>query len=131
MIQHDTASVVIKKDDKFLLIKRAHKPETNYWAIAGGHVDKGETAYQAVKREAREELGSIEITTKRPVFVFVHDVDIGHRHKSHIFLGRVKGKIRPSSDAKAFGWFTLEQMKNMNITHYTKKALNKLYSRRL
>ena len=131
MILHDTAAVVIKHGNKFLLIKRRYKPEANYWGIAGGHVDKGETPYQAVKREAKEELGNIEIITKKPVYTFVHDVEIGHKHKAHIFLGKVIGKLKAASDVKEFGWFTLDQMKSMNITHYAKKPLNKLYHKQV
>ncbi len=131
MIQHDTVSMVIEKDGKFLLVKRADAPECGYWAVPGGHVEKGESHLRAAKRESREEVGGIEITTKKPVFVFVHDIKIGHRHKAHVFLGRVKGRVRAASDAKKLGWFTLNRMKRMNITHYTKKIINKLYSKRL
>lgn len=129
MIFHDTVSIVIEKDGKFLLIERGHRPEMNYWAVPGGHVDKGEMPYETAKREAKEEVGNIEITTKKPVYVFVHDIDLGHRHKAHVFLGKVSGRLKASSDAKKLGWFTLNQMKRMNLTHYTKKIFNKLYSR--
>jgi len=129
MILHDTASIVIEKDGKFLLMKRGHKPEMNYWAVPGGHVDKGETIYQAIAREAKEEVGKIKITSKKPVYIFIHDIELGHRHKAHIFLGRVSGKLRARSDAKRLGFFTTNQMKRMNVTHYTKKIFNKLYGR--
>ena len=131
MILHDTTAIVIKKGNKFLLIKRADKPERNYWAVPGGHVDKGETVYETAKREAKEEVGDIEITTKKPVYIFIHDIDIGHRHKAHVFLGRVKGKIKAKSDALAVKWFTLAQMKKLELTHYTKKVFNRLYSKGL
>ena len=127
MILHDTTSIVIEKDGKLLLVKRAHKPEINYWAVPGGHVDKGETFFQGAQREAKEEVGNVILTRKKPVYVFVHDAELGHRHRAHVFLGRVSGKIRASSDAKELGFFTLNQMKKMNITHYTKKIINKLY----
>ena len=127
MILHDTVSIVVEEGKKFLLIKRRCEPEINYWAVPGGHVDKGETHYHCAQREAREEVGNIKITTKKPVCVFVHDIGLGHRHKAHVFLGEVVGRLRASSDAKKLGFFTLNQMKNMNLTHYTKKILNKLY----
>ena len=137
MIQHSTASIVIEKQrtdarrrlSKFLLIKRASPPERNYWAIPGGHVDEGETPLQAAAREGKEEAGGIEIIAKKPVYIFVHDVELGHRHKAHIFLGKVTGRTAAKSDAKKLGWFTLQQMKNMNLTHYTKKVFNKLYAK--
>ena len=130
MILHDTASIVIEKDGKFLLMKRGHKPEMNYWAVPGGHVDKGETPYQCAQREAKEEVGKINVS-KKTVYIFIHDIELGHRHKAHIFLGRVSGKLRARSDAKKLGFFTLNQMKNMNLTHYTKKIFNKLFAKSL
>lgn len=131
MIQHDTVSMVIEKDGRILLVKRGNPPERNYWAVPGGHVKNGESHLRAAKRESREEVGGIEITSKKPVFIFVHDTKIGHRHKAHVFLGKAIGRIRAASDAKKFGWFTLERMKRMNITHYTKKIINKLYAKTL
>lgn len=131
MILHNTASIVIEKRGKFLLIKRGNKPEKNYWAVPGGHVDKGEALFQTAKRECKEEVGNIEIITKKPVYIFVHDVELGHRHKAHIFLGKVKGRLKAGSDAKQLGWFTIGQMKKLDLTHYTKKIFNKLYAKQL
>ncbi len=131
MIQHDTTSIVVERDLKILLVKRKKGPELGYWCVPGGHVEKNETVLHAAKREAHEEAGNIKIISKRPVMAFVHDVKVGQRHKAHVFCGKVNGKIRAASDAKKLGWFTLEQMKRMNLTHYTKKIINKLYSKRL
>ena len=94
MIIHDTTAIVIKKKNKFLLIKRGHKPDKGYWAVPGGHVDKGETPYECAQREVKEEAGGVEVTRKKPVLVFVHDADLGHRHRAHVFLGKATGKRR-------------------------------------
>ena len=129
MIIHDTVSIIVKKGDRFLLTKRGHRPETNCWGVPGGHVDAGEKPFQAAAREAKEEAGGVSIISRKPVYVYVHDADIGHRHKDYVFLGRVAGKVKAGTDAKRLGWFTINQMKKMNITHYTKLMINKLYSR--
>lgn len=129
MILHNTTAVVVENKNKILLIKRRYKPEKGYWAVPGGHVDKGETAYQCAQREANEEVGDVKIITKKPFFVFVHDAELGHRHKAHVFFGKVTGKIAAKSDAAAVKWFTLSQMNKMDITHYTKIIINKLYSK--
>ncbi|MDI6806301.1 MAG: NUDIX domain-containing protein [Candidatus Aenigmarchaeota archaeon] len=126
MVLHDTVAIVVEKEGKFLLIKRANKPNRNYWAVPGGHVDKNETPYNAAVREVREEVGEVEIS-KKPFYIFVHDVDIGHKHKCHTFLGKAIGRIRAGGDAKKFGFFTLTQMKRMNLTHYTIKILNEFF----
>ena len=51
------AGVVILKDGKTLLLKRKGSHSADCWGSAGGHVEFGETPAEAVKREAREELG--------------------------------------------------------------------------
>ena len=84
MILHDTASIVVESGDKILLVKRGVKPEKGYWAVPGGHVDEGETVYQAAQREAEEEAGKIKVTTKKPVYIFIHDAELGHRHRAHV-----------------------------------------------
>jgi ADP-ribose pyrophosphatase YjhB (NUDIX family) len=130
MILHTTTAAIIEKDGKVLLIKRANPPMRGYWAIPGGHVDAGESIWQAVNREMKEEIGNVKIE-KKPVMDFIHDVKIGHRHHCYVFVGKPKGKIRAGSDAERLGWFTLGQMRRMNLTHYTIKALNHFYRKRV
>jgi 8-oxo-dGTP diphosphatase len=126
---HDTTAIVIEKDEELLLIRRRNPPEKGFWAVPGGHVDPGESPIECAEREAREEVGSVSIGEK--VMDFVHDVDIGHRHHCYVFLGDAAGEIRAGSDAAEVRWFTLEELKEKEITHYTKKILNKLYEDRL
>lgn len=54
-------AVFIKKDDKYLLMKRASPHGYGTWAIPGGKLDYGETFEQCSKREIMEEVG-VEIT---------------------------------------------------------------------
>lgn len=54
------AGVVIIKDGKTLLAKRKGAHAAGSYGSLGGHVEFGESPIEAVKREAREELG-IEI----------------------------------------------------------------------
>ena len=49
---------VIKKDGKFLFIKRAHTGVADgFYMLPGGHVDEGESVLHATCRELKEELG--------------------------------------------------------------------------
>ncbi|MGB3340905.1 MAG: NUDIX hydrolase [bacterium] len=51
-------AVVIKNNNKFLLIKRAKKGEAeDYWCPITGAIEPGETQEQVVIREASEEMG--------------------------------------------------------------------------
>ncbi len=126
MIQHKTTVIVIEKDGKFLLIKRGNRPMRGFWAPPGGHVDGRESVWQCAQREAREEVGEVEVS-KKPLFSFVHDVRLGHRHHAFVFRGKPAGRLRPASDAAAMGWFTLRQIASMNVTHYTNIIFNRLF----
>ena len=53
--------IILINDNKILLQKRkGSKLWTGYYALPAGHIDEGETQYDALVREAKEELG-IEI----------------------------------------------------------------------
>ncbi len=133
MILQNTATNLIEKDGKILLIKRGTPPQKGLWATPGGHVDPGETPEQAAQREANEEVGGVE-TEKKPFFVFVHDVPEGeervggvaHKHRCHAFRGRVIGEIMAGSDAAEFRWFTLEEAKKLKLTNYTERILKEV-----
>lgn len=45
------------KDTILLLLRHAHKPEGNTWALPGGKVDPGESDVDALIRELYEETG--------------------------------------------------------------------------
>ena len=54
--------MIITKDNKVLLQKRkGSKLWPGYYALPAGHIDQGENQYDALTREAKEELG-VEIT---------------------------------------------------------------------
>lgn len=50
--------IIIIKNDKILLQKRkGSKLWPGYYALPAGHIDEGENQYEALVREAKEELG--------------------------------------------------------------------------
>ena len=56
--------LILINDDKILIQKRmGSKLWPNYYALPAGHIDEGENQYEALIREAKEELG-IQIEKK-------------------------------------------------------------------
>ena len=48
-------SAAIMRDGKVLVVRRARKPALNLYTLPGGVVEAGETLFEAVEREVREE----------------------------------------------------------------------------
>jgi 8-oxo-dGTP diphosphatase len=48
---------IVVDDDRLLMIRRGHGPAAGTWSVPGGHIERGETAAEAVVRELQEETG--------------------------------------------------------------------------
>jgi 8-oxo-dGTP diphosphatase len=71
------AGVLVWKDDKTVLIKRASSYGKGTWSPPGGHVEFGESVIEAARRETMEEIG-VEITNLK-ILGFTEDItDIKH-----------------------------------------------------
>ena len=51
------AVVVVGRDDRVLMVRRANQPGYGLWSVPGGYVDRGEVVEAAAAREVREETG--------------------------------------------------------------------------
>jgi ADP-ribose pyrophosphatase YjhB (NUDIX family) len=49
--------ILVWKEDKLLIIKRAKPPRMGQWGLIGGGLEIGETHYEAAIREVKEETG--------------------------------------------------------------------------
>ena len=78
---HVTASAIITDDAGVLL--HLHK-RLSMWLQPGGHVDPGETPWQAALREAHEETGLPVTATAEPAHLLHVDVHPGPRGHTHL-----------------------------------------------
>ena len=97
------AAVLQREDGSFLLAQRPpNKIWAGYWEFPGGKIEPGETPYQALVRELREELG-IEITTAYAwltrVFSYPHATV-----RIHFFrVSQWQGELHPH-EGQQFAW---------------------------
>ncbi|MFC4159685.1 Nudix family hydrolase [Chitinimonas lacunae] len=99
------AGILIRPDGDFLLGSRPEgKPYAGWWEFPGGKLEAGETPYEALVRELREEMG-IEVEAATPWlvqrFVYPHATV-----KLHFFLvSQWRGEPHPH-EGQAFVWQT-------------------------
>lgn len=110
--------VIIRRDDKILLLKRKGSHGEGQWALPGGYLEFGETLRQCVAREVKEETG-LNIEQKDLRFISlseqlnyiktnnIHCITVG-------FVIEYKGKKTPQikeiDKSTVISWFTLNNL---------------------
>jgi len=112
---------VVFIDDRVVLVKRRNEPLVGRWSLPGGAVEVGETLKEALRRELREELG-IEVAVG-PLVELLDRItrDEKGRIRYHYVLadyvcGRVRGTLRPGSDAGTLALAHPDQLAPYGLT---------------
>lgn len=104
------AGAVIVRDDKILLVKRAHPPKVGWWCIPAGFMEWNEHPSQTAIRELHEETG----LHVKPTSLF--DVYSGRddpRSNAVLILYHAEvigGKLRASDDALEVAFFSFDDL---------------------
>ena len=120
------ACVAVWRGEKVLLVRRKSGPNGGTWAMPGGKVEVGETLEQAAVREVREETN---ITLERVVFNRNHKVivkddtgEIEFHYVLAMFVAlSINGELIAGDDADEAQWFSLEEMRTLQLTDQTEK----------
>ena len=123
-----TASVLVLRRGRVLLVRRAVAPARGAWDVPGGFIERGETAERAALREVREELGA-DVRIERLIGTFPDVYGPERRPSINIyFLGRLKRDraLRPRDDVSGFGWFPLDAVPRGLAFSNTRAALQRL-----
>ena len=104
------AAVLIEKDGRVLLVRRANEPYRGLWTLPAGFVNGNEDPAEAAARECLEETGlSVHVTR-------VLDVIAGREHKRGadfiiVYLAEVvSGELMADDDADAAEWFERSEL---------------------
>ena len=73
LVVHVAVAVIVNTEQAVLLaLRQAHQHQGGLWEFPGGKVEAGEAVYDALVREAKEEL-DIMITQATPLLQIQHD----------------------------------------------------------
>lgn len=111
--------LAVDNQDRVLLQRRR---DTGQWAIPMGKQELGETVAQCAIRETQEETGVlVEVTGLLGIYsdpahiVAYSDGEIRQEYEV-ILLGRpMNGEPTANDEASAAGWFTAEELKDLDI----------------
>ncbi|MEG1582181.1 MAG: NUDIX domain-containing protein [Clostridia bacterium] len=117
---------LIKKDDKFLLIKMDNN---NFYCLPGGHVEIGESSITALNREMLEEtdiqvgnahLFSLHENFYKKVDKTFHEIGLYYLVEPTDKTFNTKNWIKKENDKGvmknlSFEWFTSEEIKNCDF----------------
>jgi len=124
---------VVKKENQYLLTKRCSpKSEFNKWQFPGGGLEFGERIDEAVKRELKEETGvNIRIIKRMDrVFEIIREKDNFHG-VFFVYLCEMTDenqKIKINTEASEYGWFTKEEILQLDSLEGTKEMINEIES---
>jgi ADP-ribose pyrophosphatase YjhB (NUDIX family) len=113
------SAIIFDKNNKFLLTKRQ---DNGQWCLPGGAVEPGESVAEACEREVFEETG-LHVQVKRLVGVYSHpDQLVVYQDGNKAFIVAlhfeadvVGGELGLSDETTDFGYFTLEETKNLEF----------------
>lgn len=106
-------SILLIKDGKVLIAKRAREPKKDMWDSIGGFLKEGESPYQAAARETKEETGlEIKLGDLLGIYTDSYTYEgIVYETLNLYFLAEVKGgKLRAKDDVSELVWFPIEKL---------------------
>ena len=105
------AGVLIKRDNKFLLVQEGKISKRGLWNWPAGKVDEGDNIRQTAVKEAKEESG-FDVNLIREIDVFHENID---KPVKHLFEAEIIGGDLdfPKNEIMDVRWFTLNELKKM------------------
>ena len=123
LISHKSGEILLVKSFKW----------KDLWTVPGGHIEVGETAENAVKREINEEVG-LDISSARLLLIqeAIYPKNF-NLHKHFIFLdflclSESKDVELDNREIQEYVWMAPEEALKVNLEEFTRNLLNQFLS---
>jgi len=121
---------VIVRDQRALIVKRAHEPRKGEWSLPGGLVELGESLQDAIRREIKEETTlDVDVGPIIETFDRVHRDDHGRIRYHFVIVDFVcwpkGGEARPASDADGVAWVSAAEIDDYAVNAHAKAVIEK------
>ncbi len=129
LIEITVVAAILRRGDRLLLTQRpagVHLPML--WEFPGGKVEPGESLEMALRRELDEELG-IAVEAGPLYMDTVHQYSERSVHLYFFECGIIGGEPEARS-AMALGWFTPEDLSNLDLPEANRKLVERLQGER-
>jgi len=133
MYNRRVALFVLKDKDRILLQKRSKDDDKipNYWAFFGGQIEEGESPEQAVKREAKEELGIVLEDFK--LFKRYELQTPWGLHENFVFVAPLKDSLetlrKQQTEGQGLDLFSFKDIEKLKITDTDRIILKDLFGK--
>lgn len=113
---------MVRRDGRYLLVRRLYPPAADLYAFPGGRAEPGETPAEAAIRECAEETG---IVGCNPRLYAEYDLvtrndagEITHHYFLSVFALDETGRVEAvaADDAGSCGWYLPEEILTMPVT---------------
>lgn len=101
------ALIYSSKTGRYLFLLRSGSTYSNNWGLVGGKLEAGETIYQGLHREIKEEIGVCDVTKLIPLEQFTSE---NNKFIYHTFLAVVCDEFIPvlNAEHKGYCWVRIE-----------------------
>jgi 8-oxo-dGTP diphosphatase len=112
---------IILDKGEILIAKRAREPARGQWSLPGGRVEWGESLFEAVAREVREETGvDIDVEGLAGIAERIIPDDDGEVEYHFVILdfwGKPRSRaLKAGDDAGEVRWVPVDQLSDMHLT---------------
>jgi len=117
-----TTGAIIEREGKVLLTKRNIDPFRDCWCLPGGHIEIGENASDAVKREVQEETG---LSFEPKFFGYFNEIfpDLDWHAVVLMFSGQAEGEVKSNEEVSEWKWASPEEALGENLAFVNKEIL--------